>query len=76
MNEPENIRKYAHLVDGVVVNVSVWDGVQDYNPGDGITMVALPYTTDDDGVRRYQGGIGWTFRDGQFIDERPQDDDE
>ena len=70
--EPDNLYGYAHVDEtGLVVNVSVWDGVQPYTPPDGITMVALPYETDDDGVRRYQGGIGWTYRDGEFVDERP-----
>ena len=58
--------------DGLVVNVIVWDGVQDYTPADGLTLVALPYTEDEDGARRYTAGIGWTFRDGQFVDERPE----
>lgn len=66
---------YAHVVADVVVNVSVWDGVQPYDPGDGVTMVPLPWT-DEDGERRYHGGIGWAYRDGVFVDERPQDDDE
>ena len=70
--EPDNLAHYAHLdADGQVVNVSVWDGVQPYTPPDGITMVPLPYTTDEDGTRRYQGGIGWTYRDEEFVDERP-----
>ena len=71
MTEPENLSDYAHIVDGVVVNVSVWDGVQPYDPGDNVEMVPLPYTTDEDGERRYTAGIGWTFRDGEFVDERP-----
>ena len=74
--EPDNLYHHAHVVDGVVVNVSVWDGIQPYDPGDGVEMVPLPYTDEVDEdtgetVRRYQGGIGWTFRDGEFVDERP-----
>ena len=55
----------------VVVNVVVWDGVQTFDPGEGVTLVPLTYTEDEAGVRRYTGGIGWTFRDGEFVDERP-----
>ena len=73
--EPDNLAHYAHVDDtGLVVNVSVWDGIQPYTPPEGIAMVALPYETDDDGVRRYTGGIGWTYRDGEFVDERPVED--
>lgn len=44
-----------------VVNVVVWDGVQDYQPGEGLEMVAL------DGP----GGIDWDYVDGEFVDNRP-----
>lgn len=71
MTELDNLRGYAHVVDGKVVNVSVWDGVQPYDPGDGVEMVPLPYTTDDDGTIRYTGGIGWDYVDGEFVDNRP-----
>ena len=70
--EPENLAHYAHVDEtGLVVNVSVWDGVQEYDPGEGVTLVPLPFVEEEDGVRRYTGGIGWTFRDGEFVDERP-----
>lgn len=72
----DEVRGYAHVVDGLVVNVSLWDGVTAYQPGEGVEMVPLPYTVDEDGTRRYTGGIGWTYRDGQFIDERPVEDNE
>lgn len=68
---------YAHVDEtGLVVNVLLWDGVQPYTPPDGITMVDLPYTTDEYGTLRYEGGIGWTYADGEFIDNRPVEDDE
>ena len=75
--EQATLDHYAHVdSDGLVVNVSVWDALHPYNPGDGITMVPLPYTTDEDGTRRYTGGIGWDYTDGQFVDNRPVEDDE
>ena len=72
---------YAVVAGGKVVNVVVWDGVQPYDPGEGVMLVPLPYTeeTDDETgetVRRYTGGIGWTLRDGEFVDERPVEEDE
>ena len=57
--------------DGLVTNVIVWDGVSDYSPAEGLTLVPLPFTEDEDGVRRYTGGIGWDFVDGEFVDNRP-----
>lgn len=60
--------------DGVVVNTVVWDGVQEFDPGEGLTLVALPFTEDEDGVRRYVGGIGWDYTDGEFVDNRPTED--
>lgn len=80
-NKP-HLYDYA-IVDnatGDVVNVVVWDGEPTgWTPPDGTTMVALPYTeeTDDEGGvtdRRYTGGIGWTYRDNEFVDERPVED--
>ena len=70
--ENGDLADYAVVSDGLVVNVIVWDGVQDYTPADGLTLVALPYTEDEDGARRYTAGIGWTYRNGEFVDERPE----
>jgi hypothetical protein len=67
MSEPVG---YAHVRDGKVVNVSLWDGVTAFDPGDGVTMVSLPYV-EQDGRRRYTAGIGWDYVDGEFVDNRP-----
>jgi hypothetical protein len=72
--ELAGLKPYAHVVDGKVVNTSVWDGVSDYTPRDGATMVPLPTFTDDEGVDRYYGGIGWDYTDGEFVDNRPTDE--
>jgi hypothetical protein len=72
MSEPVG---YAHVVDGVVVNVSLWDGVTTFNPGDSVTMVPLPFVEDEDGIR-YTAGIGWDYADGQFTDNRPVEPDD
>lgn len=67
---------YAHVVDGVVVNTSRWDGVKPFTPRPNETMVAIPFTdeTDEESgepYRRYHAGIGWDYVDGQFVDNRP-----
>ena len=68
---------YAVVADGKVVNVIVWDGVQPFDPGAGVTLVPLPFV-EEDGVRRYTGGIGWTYNPkatkNKFVDNRPQED--
>jgi hypothetical protein len=71
MQEPEGLKVYAHVIDGKVVNTSVWDGVQPYTPPDGAEMVMLPTYVDDEGVERYTGGIGWDYDGENFVDNRP-----
>ena len=62
------VSRYAHVnPDGLVVNCSVWDGVTEYDPGDDITLVAVP-----DGVR---AGPGWTY-DGTNWVAPPVEDEE
>lgn len=47
--------RYAVVVDGLVVNMVVWDGVTEWTPNEGKAIEA-PY-----GV-----GIGWAYYDGEF----------
>ena len=61
INEPDNLKTYAHIVDGKVVNVSVWDGVAPYNPVE--ELVEIPEGTT--------AGIDWDYIDGEFVDNRP-----
>jgi hypothetical protein len=61
IQEPENLKRYAHIVDGKVVNVSIWDGESEWNPEEEI--VELPYGST--------AGIDWDYIDGEFIDNRP-----
>lgn len=46
---------YAVVKNGIVENMIVWDGVSEYNPGDGVTMILA-----DENAR-----IGGTY-DGAF----------
>ena len=49
------MNRYAHIKDGKVINISNWDGVTPYNPGDGVELVLA-----DENAR-----IGGTY-DGSF----------
>lgn len=72
--------KYAVVnADGLVVNVVLWDGTSEFDAGDGMTLVELPYRmdVDDDGVefRQYLAGPGWTY-DGSDWTAPPVEDEE
>lgn len=53
---------YAHISDGYVVNISVWDGVAEYTPPEDETLVL-----NDVGAQ-----IGWEFADGEFVNPYPE----
>jgi hypothetical protein len=62
INELDNLKTYAHIVDGKVVNVSIWDG-------------EAPFTPDEELVEIPEGtiaGIDWDYIDGEFVDNRPK----
>jgi hypothetical protein len=61
IQEPENLKHYAHIVDGVVVNVSIWDGETPWTPTE--QVVEIP-----EGV---VAGIGWDWDGKKFVDNRP-----
>lgn len=55
------MKTMAHIIDGKVVNVSLWDGEYGWTP-------------DEDSVEIPEGvnaGIGWDYVDGTFVDNRP-----
>lgn len=56
-----NVKHIAHVVDGKVVNVSLWDGVTEYNSND--ELIEIP-----DGS---YAGIGWDYDGKTFVDNRP-----
>jgi hypothetical protein len=55
------IKKMAHIVDGKVINISLWDGQTLWQPVEEVVQI-LPGTP---------GGIGWDYVDGKFVDKRP-----
>ena len=61
INEPDNLNTYAHIVDGKVVNVSIWDGKAPYTPDE--ELVEIPEGTT--------AGIDWDYINGEFVDNRP-----
>jgi len=61
ISESDNFKYMAHVVDGKVVSVSVWDGVAEWKPAE--KVVEIP-----EGVT---AGIGWDYVDGNFVDNRP-----
>ena len=63
-----DIHDWACIEDEHVVMVVRWDGLTVWPPAERYLMVDL---TDHPRV-----GSGWTYRDGQFIDERPVVDEE
>jgi hypothetical protein len=57
---------WAVIDGGLVVNTVVWDGVSDWTPPAGTTLVSL--------AEHPHVGIGWDFVDGDFVDNRPTEE--
>ncbi|MTV59043.1 hypothetical protein GM547_13415 [Streptococcus pneumoniae] len=53
--------RHAIVIDGAVVNVVIWDGNTEFNPGG--ELIALP---DDSAV-----SPGWTLVDGEWLEPEP-----
>jgi hypothetical protein len=49
------MKKYAHVEDGVVTNISNWDGETPFDPGPGITMVLADGETEAQIDATYDG---------------------
>lgn len=58
----------AMIINGIVVNLAVWDGITPWNPGDEYTLVDI--MDNSNGV-----GIGWSYGGDGFMDPIPQGDD-
>jgi 2-keto-3-deoxy-L-rhamnonate aldolase RhmA len=58
IEQPENLKTFAHIVDGKVVNVSLWAETPDEE------LVEIPEGT--------VAGIDWDYIDGEFVDNRPK----
>lgn len=66
IEQNENFENYAIVKNGKVVNVVVWDGESDYNPdGELIKISGL----------EPEPGIDWDYTNGDFIDNRPTEEE-
>jgi hypothetical protein len=64
--EPGNLKKYAHIIEGKVVNVSLWDGETQFTPDE--ELVEIPEGTT--------AGIGWDWDGKKFTDNRSSETSE
>lgn len=64
----------AHIVDGLVVNVSLWDGKKSFQTSEEVVEIPVVEYFEE-GIKkpffRPVAGIGWNYIDGEFIDNRP-----
>jgi hypothetical protein len=65
IDEPENLKTFAHIVDGKVVNVSLWDGETPWTPVEEIVEI----------VEGTTAGVGWDYDGTTFADNRPVEDE-
>ena len=71
------MKHMAHIENGKVVNVSLWDGKSPWTPdGEVVEMPTVEYTDEETGetLHRATAGIGWDYVDGKFVDNRPVED--
>jgi len=61
----ENIKRYAHIEDNIVTNVSLWDGETPWNPE--CEIIEL---TDDSPI-----GPGWTRNGEEFLPPPPTEEE-
>ena len=61
IEQTENLKTYAHIIDGKVVNVSLWNGEGLYTPDE--ELVEIPEDMN--------AGIDWDYINGKFVDNRP-----
>lgn len=54
------MKNMAHIIEGKVVDVSLWDGVSKWNPE--TEVVEIPEGS--------HAGIGWDYIKGKFVDNR------
>ena len=67
------MKRYAHVENGVVTNVSNWDGEDPFDPGPGITMVLADGESDAQIGATYDGAFHYVAPD-PGPDTRPYDE--
>jgi hypothetical protein len=68
----------AHIVQGKVVNVSLWGGKSEWSPNEEVIEIPTEKYVNNlgDNCERPLAGIDWDYIDGKFVDNRPQDEDD
>lgn len=65
----------AHIVDGKVVSVSIWDGESPWSPAEDVVEIpqAMLIVNPETGEEQLRpiAGAGWDYVDGEFVDNRP-----
>jgi hypothetical protein len=66
----------AQIVEGKVVNVSLWDGVSNWQPSELVVEIPTTEQVDQKGDTYLvpMAGIGWDYVEGKFIDNRPKEE--
>ena len=67
------MKRYAHVENGVVINVSNWDGETPFDPGAGVTMVLADGETNALIGATYDGAFHYVAPD-PGPDTRPYDE--
>ena len=65
------MNKYAHVDNGIVTNISLWDGICEFNPGENVTMVLADENARIGGT--YDGAFHYVVPD-PAPDTRPYDE--
>lgn len=53
------MRTIAMLMNNIVINIAIWDGVSQWNPGNQYTLIDVTHTIP-------QPGPGWTYNGTSF----------
>lgn len=61
IEEPENLKSYALVAQGKVVNVCLWNGESEWSPEGEVVLIP----------EGSSAGIGWDYTNGKFVDNRP-----
>jgi hypothetical protein len=69
------MKTFALVSDGTVLNVILWDGETPVDFGD-VEVVESPHVIGEDGEIASLISPGWSYVDGQFVDNRPQPESE
>ena len=58
-----NMKEWAVIKDGMVVNTILWDGESDWTQNENQVAVEIPEAPEGE----QRAGIGWTYSGGVFV---------